>query len=417
MQRSARGSRAVRAGRLKAPSPDNHLVGVLVPVLASFGILAFDVFHDDAPQYLGLVSAMPLLAAALTGPLRTAFVGTVIAAMAFLTGFFQFSPPDIPVATQQPHQLRVAYIVVMGVLAVGLSVARRRKAEHMRRLSSVADAAQQAILRPLPEIIGPLRCASTYQSATSYAQIGGDLVEVLDTAFGVRAVIGDVRGKGMEAVRLGGRVLGSFRENAWTAPDLPELAARLDLAVRRDAGPEDFVTAALVEIADDGSVIICTCGHPAPYLVGPGFSTGPAREVDVAPGPPLGLLDELPQVTSTHLREGERMVLVTDGLLESRRRSRLLSRAPDRFLPAEAVLGAALARGPMRAGLDHVLADVRAWTRGRMSDDLAMLVLEHRGRRLSDKPPHRERLLPDRSAATNGRGTAPSLGGGGRLTR
>jgi hypothetical protein len=58
-----------------------------------------------------------------------------------------------------------------------------------------------------------------------------------------------VRGKGLDAVRLAGVVLGSFRDAAQDRADLRQVAAALDRSVTRAIGPEDFVTAVLVQVA------------------------------------------------------------------------------------------------------------------------------------------------------------------------
>jgi phosphoserine phosphatase RsbU/P len=42
--------------------------------------------------------------------------------------------------------------------------------------------------------------ASHYQSATAAALVGGDLYDLTMTQFGPRFIIGDVKGKGLDAV-------------------------------------------------------------------------------------------------------------------------------------------------------------------------------------------------------------------------
>jgi serine phosphatase RsbU (regulator of sigma subunit) len=73
--------------------------------------------------------------------------------------------------------------------------------------------------------------ASLAQSAVSRggtkAQVGGDVYAVRATPFGVLAIIGDVRGKGLQAVSTVGLVIGAFRHEAGRAATLPELADRL----------------------------------------------------------------------------------------------------------------------------------------------------------------------------------------------
>jgi Stage II sporulation protein E (SpoIIE) len=71
-----------------------------------------------------------------------------------------------------------------------------------------------------------------------------------------------VRGKGLDAVRLTGVVLGSFRDAAQEHPDPAGVVAALDRSVARAIGPEDFVTAVAVQVLTDGSAIVVNCGHP-----------------------------------------------------------------------------------------------------------------------------------------------------------
>ncbi|WP_313904694.1 SpoIIE family protein phosphatase [Streptomyces sp. SLBN-118] len=84
------------------------------------------------------------------------------------------------------------------------------------------------MLRPLPQRIGPLRIASVYLAAEAEAQIGGDLYAAARTAQGTRLIIGDVRGKGLEAIGDAALRLGAFRAAAHRQADLPALVAYLE---------------------------------------------------------------------------------------------------------------------------------------------------------------------------------------------
>jgi len=353
--------------------------GVWGPLLLAAALVALDLAQGPGIHNVGLLAAVPLVAAALVGPLGTTAHGLVAAGLGFALGGVEGWRSGTGVregALADPQLVRVAMIGALTLLAVGVALHRVRTERRARAVAAVADSVQQAILGPLPPSVGGLECASTYLSATSEARIGGDLVEVLDTPFGVRALVGDVRGKGMAAVRMSGRVLGSFREVAHDQEDLAAVAAALDRTVRRAADAEGFVTAALVQVdAATGAVVTVSCGHPAPMLVDP--TGGPARELDVTPSPPLGLLELAgpPQPAHSHLARTERLVLVTDGLLEARRPRLLSRRATGPFLPALDVLGAALASGPLDDGLAAVVTRARRWARGRLDDDLAVLVL------------------------------------------
>ena len=57
-------------------------------------------------------------------------------------------------------------------------------------------------LRPVPAESGAVQIAVRYISATSRATVGGDLYEVVAAADATRFIIGDVQGKGLEAVKM-----------------------------------------------------------------------------------------------------------------------------------------------------------------------------------------------------------------------
>ena len=196
----------------------------------------------------------------------------------------------------------------------GRGHAAARQVERVAELARLATVAQSAVLRPLGPQVGPLAVAGRYISASAAADIGGDLYEALDTAYGVRMIIGDVRGKGLEAVRLASIVLGSYRHVAYERADLRAIVADLDRAVARSVGDEDFVTVALVE-ERGGTLTIVNCGHPPPLLL---------RRGEVIPleppsnAPPLGFMPVVkPRVD--RLEPGDRILLYTDGLAEARR--------------------------------------------------------------------------------------------------
>ena len=153
-----------------------------------------------------------------------------------------------------------------------------RQERRIADVTSVAEAAQRALLRPPPARLGPLGFDVVYLAAAAEAKVGGDLYEVTRTAeHGIRVIMGDVRGKGLGAVELAADVLGMFRELAHDACTLGELAARLDAGLGRSLGRhEEFVTALLVEIdPESGRTSIFNCGHPAPLLI-PAAASGAA---------------------------------------------------------------------------------------------------------------------------------------------
>jgi phosphoserine phosphatase RsbU/P len=183
--------------------------------------------------------------------------------------------------------IRLGVIAVMSVLAVGLSQYRLDRERRLPPVSKVADAAQRAILQPVPERLGQVRVAVHYESAAREALVGGDMYGFVQTGHGLRVLVGDVRGKGLDAVRLSAQVLATFRERAGDNPDLGTLLSRLDdRAAEVAETDEDFVTAVLVQLTEDGLLTVVNAGHPALILL----SGDTVRVLEADPfRPPLGL--------------------------------------------------------------------------------------------------------------------------------
>ncbi|MFF8954771.1 PP2C family protein-serine/threonine phosphatase [Streptomyces sp. NPDC014894] len=278
---------------------------------------------------------------------------------------------------EHPESLgeRIVAGVVLLALGSGLVMgARSRLRRELRRVRAVADAAQRALLRPLPPRLGGLSLAASPLS------VGGDLYAAVATPHGVRVLIGDVRGHGLPALATVATVLGSFREAAHDEPGLGGVLRRLDRSVQRhlreperrpaDDG-EEFVTVLLLQIGADGCLLALNCGHPWPYRLG---GDGGVRALASAePLPPLGLFPlpaELSVRRCARLRPGETLFLHTDGAADARD-------AAGRFFPLEAVLAEAVTGPcPAPAGLiESVGSQLLRHTGGRLADDVALLVV------------------------------------------
>ena len=264
-------------------------------------------------------------------------------------------------------------------LAVAEDVARRaavavenahahwQQTGRLAAITRVAETVQQAILAPVPERLGPVALAGTYVSAAEDALVGGDLYETVTRPGAVRLLIGDVRGKGLDAVRLATIVLGGFRAAAVECRDVAAIAQRMDQRIRPYLTDEDFVTALVAEIRDDGTCQIVSCGHP-PALLAHDGATAP---VHCAVSPPLGLGFEAEPVPATvRLEPGDRLLLHTDGLIEARD-------AQGRFAELADIVPA-LGEGELPEVLDEILARLRAAVGADLGDDLALLVAEYR---------------------------------------
>lgn len=93
----------------------------------------------------------------------------------------------------------------LGLFVVSVASVILSNAMHTRRqceldqVRRIAVAAQEVVLRPVPERLGPVRAASLSLAAGTGALVSGDLYEAVQTPYGVRLIVGDVRGKGLAA--------------------------------------------------------------------------------------------------------------------------------------------------------------------------------------------------------------------------
>jgi len=274
----------------------------------------------------------------------------------------------VTAATGADGNMMAAYRFVMvigaGVVAVVVAVIRDRREGALIRIN---DRVQRAILRPLPAEFGGVAFASHYQSATKHALVGGDLYDIAMTQYGPRFIIGDVKGKGLDAVGRCAAVLAAFRELAFAQPDLVSLATAMDAHLSTDLELEDFVTVILAEFAP-GEVRIVNCGHHPPAKM----AADSAELQLMAPGkpsPPLGLQPH-PARQDMALRPGDRLLFYTDGLVETRDHK-------GRFFElSEPAVVKALAEPDLDTAVRQVVSLLLEHAGGRLTDDVLLVLGE-----------------------------------------
>jgi hypothetical protein len=341
------------------PARPGSRAGLGAAILLLAFVSAVELADGTRANYVGLLATVPFLAAVFAFWPTVLAVGGIATVVAMV---FAGAGGSVELA----GVVNVAGIVLATGMATTVANIRQRQADRIVELLRLASVAQQAVLRPLGPQIGSLAVAGRYISATAAAEIGGDLYEALDTPYGVRIIIGDVRGKGLDAVRLASIVLGSYRHVAFERADLRAIVTDLDRAVARSVGDEDFVTAALVE-ERGGTLTIVNCGHPAPLLLRRGQVI--ALEPP-APAPPLGFMPVArPRVE--RLEPGDRLLLFTDGLGEARR--------DGEFFPTAERAWRLLGHGTVGDGLASLETALVDWVHGRLDDDIALVLLEYAG--------------------------------------
>ncbi len=306
-----------------------------------------------------LFSLAPLIAATVADERRTAVFAGAAVALAVGAGWWHGLTGDVN------YWIRVAALCAISAMAVVVAGMRRRREERLARMTAIAEATQLALLPPLPPEMTGVTIAARYRSATREASVGGDLYEIIPTGHGIRVIIGDVRGKGLDAVCLAGHVLSAFRRSAVALPAMEQVAGEVGRAIGPHLGEEDFVTAALAQITPTGKLTIVNCGHHPPLL----RHRGDLRALsDGKAALPFGLEDDFSAFTTTW-SPGDRLLLYTDGLVESRDEH-------GDFLPADTI-ETALAAPDCDQALDTLITAVHQHTGGHAHDDMALLLLEH----------------------------------------
>lgn len=271
-------------------------------------------------------------------------------------------------------------LVVLFFAAVPLGLLRDRLRTHLQVAWELAEATQNAVLPPVRAWLGRVWIAVEYEAASTAAAVGGDLYAAELTPWGVRLLIGDVRGKGLDAIPGVAALVGCFREAAHHTESLPMLARHLDQAVTRefmelaeesretaDIG-ERFITAAVAEIPAEGGVVrLISRGHCPAFLV---TSAGVVTWEPVVPGLPLGLGELDPQeweFESRPFAEGDLLLLCTDGLLEARSSDGV-------FYTPQTDLLACRGQGPP-AVVGHLVDAVHRHTGRVLKDDMSLMAV------------------------------------------
>ncbi|MDX3855471.1 PP2C family protein-serine/threonine phosphatase [Streptomyces sp. AK02-01A] len=361
----------------------------LVRILPGLVIVAGVVLDLVTPAR---ITASPLFAAA---PLVAApfypMLGTLLVALAALIAelglnFHNQSMTDPASLTE------LLTVLTVSILALYINGVVRRSGERLASARIIAETAQRAVLPRPAERIGGLRIAARYEAAQEGAFIGGDLFAVQDTPYGVRLVVGDVRGKGLEAVEAVAVVIGSFREAAEQETTLEGVAQRLERAITREGSRRDgldafegFTTAVLAEIPHSGNVVrLVNRGHPEPLLLG---GDGVVRILEPTdPALPLGMseLGAWPdRADEAAYPDGATLLFYTDGLSEARDDQGVF------YVPSERLSGR-IFQGPDDL-LQALIEDVRLHTGGGSQDDMALLAV---GRPADWQQPEWRRVTP-----------------------
>jgi len=351
------GIRLEPAGPVPGAVPASRIAGPLLAVAVA--ALAASQYATGRPIAVAWLAIAPLLASLVLRPPRTALLAAWTVLLGLGLALHGHGPAGRPGSQLSVLVLLAAFAVVNSALRIA---AQRR----LGQARAVARVAQSALLREVPRSVAAARLASRYLSASAEARVGGDVVEVIADGANPRWLVGDTRGKGLAAVRLASVAATSFRDAcAQPGLSLAEVARAVDASVTRAAAQEDFVTAVFAELDPRGWLQLVNCGHPPALRLS---ADGELAELSpTAFATPLGLHPDIHPSTFS-VRTGDRLLFFTDGLLEAR------DRAGDFFRVDQHT--DALRRPDLQAAADELLERLRAHTRHRLDDDVAVLLAE-----------------------------------------
>lgn len=245
--------------------------------------------------------------------------------------------------------------------------AKQRAEESEAHAKVLARTLQQSLIPPEPPRIPGLELTAAYRPAGRGDEIGGDFYDVLQIGpDDWIVVVGDVRGKGVDAAVVTGLARHTIRATAVSRPEPAQVLDALNDVLLR-YGTDRFCTVAVVRLRRDErwTATISCGGHPLPLVA--------RRDGDPSEVGRLGtLLGVFPEATfdqaEVTLLPGDALVLYTDGVTEARREGSWYG---------EPGLRRALASSHGRGGslAEHLMADVVDFQSAVPRDDIVIVAV------------------------------------------
>lgn len=370
------GAKSDVPGARRAVRPSHALL--VIPLGLIILIMIADVFTGRSSQLGPLLIVAPAVTASFAGPRLTGLMGALAVAGQVLSAIAEGS------GLTAGLEIQVIGLAVVSGFLVALRAVRDLRERQLAHTRSIAAAAQEVLIRPLPRRAGPLRIATDYIAAELDARVGGDLFAAVRADRVTRVIIGDVRGKGLPVIKDTSLLLGAFHGSAYRNLSLPHMAIHLgnamywnwaNAAADDPEADESFVTVLLLDFPDNvGRVETISCGHPPPLLLHEGkISALDAR----SPGLPLGItvptVDQYVVDTFSFVA-GDVLLLYTDGVIET-------ASPNGTFYPLSKRMAAWDGTGGPERLVRHVHEDLLSHARGPLGDDAALIAIQ----RLADR--------------------------------
>ncbi|MEV5523971.1 SpoIIE family protein phosphatase [Streptomyces pseudogriseolus] len=219
------------------------------------------------------------------------------------------------IRTRQPRPFDEDDLVLARELASRAAV----QIDNARWYQNARDTAltlQRSLLPTHPSVTGGLEVASRYRPAGATSEVGGDWFDVIPLDGDRTAlVVGDVMGSGIPAAATMGRLRTATHTLASLGLDPAVLLEHLNrITVELDEAIATCVYA--VHDPRERRCVIANAGHLPPARIRAGRTP---ELLELPTGVPLGVGGVAFSTTTVDLAPGDRLVLYTDGLVETRR--------------------------------------------------------------------------------------------------
>jgi len=278
---------------------------VILPAALSLPVLLLVWYRHGNREagWLILPSLLPAAASALFD------IGTASIDSGWGRADFLANPVQVgPITLQIPDLGDFLFVLAIGVVMFfRFTKVSREQARGAAELEAAREIQQRLVPAKLPQVKGYVIEAAYFPAQ----EVGGDFYQVVEQNDGAQlVVVGDVSGKGLKAAMTGTLALGALRALAAEGWGPGAVLTRLN---RQQAETQDggFITCICARLTKHGEVTLANAGHLAPYRNG--------EELLVSTDLPLGISpEEIYEERAFQLELGDRLTLLSDGVLEAR---------------------------------------------------------------------------------------------------